>query len=135
MVAYSFRPLFVDAIRNGSKRQTIRAPRLGRSRHARPGEELQLFTGQRTKHCRLIGRATCQSVASIRLGFENEIVSIIGGAPGQVCYSSYRDLDMFARMDGFASWRDLVTFWRATNHAGGAWEGDIIFWHMFVATP
>lgn len=51
MVAYSFHPRFVDAILGGTKRQTIR---MHRRRHARPGEEMQLYAGMRTRHCRLV---------------------------------------------------------------------------------
>lgn len=51
MVAYSFKPSFVEPIVAGEKRQTIRLPR---KRHARPGEPVQLFTGMRTKACRKI---------------------------------------------------------------------------------
>jgi hypothetical protein len=49
MVAYSFAPQFVDAIRNGTKCQTIRP--IGKRRHARPGEPVQLYTGMRTAKC------------------------------------------------------------------------------------
>lgn len=79
MVAYSFRQRFVAPIQVGlgtiehipgteyaPKRQTIRA---NRKRHARPGEELQLYCGMRTKGCFLIGRARCTSVSGVRLQF------------------------------------------------------------------
>ena len=53
MVAYSLKPRFIPPILSGAKRQTIRA--ISRRRHAIPGETLQLYTGMRTKQCRLIG--------------------------------------------------------------------------------
>jgi hypothetical protein len=46
VVAYSFRQQFRPPILAGTKRQTIRADR---KRHARPGEQLQLYTGMRTR--------------------------------------------------------------------------------------
>jgi hypothetical protein len=49
MVAYSFRPQFIDAIRSGTKCQTIRP--IGKRRHARTGEPVQLYTGMRTSTC------------------------------------------------------------------------------------
>lgn len=74
MVAYSFKAQFVEPIRAGlglptepqirPKRQTIRADR---KRHARPGEELQLYRGMRTRQCFLIGRAACTEVTKIRI--------------------------------------------------------------------
>ena len=54
MVAYNFQPEFVAPIQSGVKTQTIR-----RSARCKTGDELQLFTGQRTKACRQIGTATC----------------------------------------------------------------------------
>jgi hypothetical protein len=49
MVAYSFAPQFIDAIRSGTKCQTIRP--IGKRRHARTGEPVQLYTGMRTATC------------------------------------------------------------------------------------
>ncbi|MEO0853724.1 MAG: ASCH domain-containing protein, partial [Cyanobacteria bacterium J06648_11] len=50
MVAYNFRSEFADAVADGHKPHTIRAPR--QTRHARPGEPIQLYTGMRSKQCR-----------------------------------------------------------------------------------
>lgn len=80
MVAYSFRARFVVPIEAGTKRQTIRAPR---KRHAKPGEEMQLYTGMRTRACRLIRLATCLSVWPVSLSMPR---AGLGGAqidPGQ----------------------------------------------------
>ena len=50
MVAYNFKAQFAPLVQAGQKLQTIRA--LGKRRHARPGDALQLYTGMRTKGCR-----------------------------------------------------------------------------------
>lgn len=50
MVAYNFKPQFAPLVESGEKPHTIRA--LGKRRHARPGEAVQLYTGMRTKGCR-----------------------------------------------------------------------------------
>lgn len=50
MPAYNFRKQFAPLVESGQKRQTIRT--IGKRRHARAGEPLQLYTGQRTKACR-----------------------------------------------------------------------------------
>jgi len=63
MVAYSFKAQFREPILAGTKRQTIRADR---KRHARLGEALQLYTGMRTRQCKLIGRATCNALGFVR---------------------------------------------------------------------
>ncbi len=123
MVAYSFKPRFVDPILSGRKRQTIRADR---KRHARPGEELQLYVGMRTKASRLIGRAVCSEVAPIRIYFddhddEHEGIVLPGfGFPG--------GLEGFAQSDGFATWAELKAFWR-TEHPGiDEFKGVLITW-------
>lgn len=72
-VAYSFQQQFAEPILAGTKGGTIRAQRSGRG-HARPGEELQLYTGMRTKHCRLICRKPCIAVTRILLGFAPAIL-------------------------------------------------------------
>lgn len=123
MVAYSFKQRFEAPILAGTKRQTIRAER---KRHAREREELQLYTGMRTKHCRLIGRANCLEVAKITILFndddgEAEGIILPGmGFPG--------GLDGFARSDGFSSWAELKQFWR-DNHPGvDEFHGVMIMW-------
>lgn len=123
MVAYSFKRRFVDPIRAGTKRQTIRADR---KRHARAGEELQLYSGMRTRECELIGRAICEDVVPITLLFndqdpEAEGVILPGfGFPG--------GLEGFARADGFDSWAALKQFWR-DNHPGvDEFTGVLITW-------
>lgn len=50
MPAYNFKPRFADAVQHGEKRQTIRA--IGKRRHARPGQPIQLYTGMMHKTCR-----------------------------------------------------------------------------------
>ena len=59
MVAYSFKARFAEPILAGTKLHTVRAPR---KRDARPGEELQLYRGMRTRQCALIARKTCAGV-------------------------------------------------------------------------
>lgn len=122
MVAYSFQKRFVGPILARTKRQTIRADR---KRHARPGEELQLYTGMRTKHCRLIMRAPCVDIRPIRILFDDdpEYEGIVTPTLG------YPDgLDGFARADGFQSWAELKAFWRERHPGIDEFEGVIISW-------
>lgn len=134
MVAYSFQKRFAPPILAGTKRQTIRADR---KRHARPGEALQLYTGMRTKHCKLIGRAVCERVLPVRILFLNDTSGDLdlsavlvregeGFAPLRVAK------DFFARRDGFADWRDLRAFW-SINHPGvDEFDGVLIEWRDFT---
>ncbi|MGY0779836.1 S49 family peptidase [Azospirillum argentinense] len=75
MVAYSFRPRFIDPILAGlepgpllpgMKRQTIRGASGGK-RHARPGELVQLYTGMRTRQCRKLGEGRCVAAEPVTL--------------------------------------------------------------------
>jgi hypothetical protein len=128
MVAYSFKARFAPPIIAGTKRQTIRADR---RRHARPGEEVQLYTGMRTKSCRLIGRATCDSVVPIRLDFMGWGAIEVGGHVG---LTGAHHLDGFARDDGFESWEELKQFWSVAHpvaYAAGAFSGVRVRWKDF----
>lgn len=80
MVAYSFQKRFLPKIvaglepgpwLPGMKRHTMRQPRSGRSRHARPGETIQLYTGMRTKHCRQVGRVRCIGLVPMCVAFDD----------------------------------------------------------------
>lgn len=92
MVAYSFKQRFVAPILSGAKQQTIRAHR---KRHAWPEEEMQLYTGMRTKHCRLIARVTCLSVAPITIDLPDNSVTL-----GGETLRGWDKLDALARRDG-----------------------------------
>lgn len=120
MVAYSFRPRFVQPILTGTKRQTIRADR---KRHARPGETLQLYTGMRTRQCHLIGRATCLSVDPIRIEIIHGRVTVAGDV-----YDDQAGLDAFSCRDGFTGWDALCEFWREYHDDPPEFSGMMIRW-------
>jgi hypothetical protein len=137
MVAYSFQKRFVQAIRVGlssvslsfdcpPKLQTIRP--IGKRRHAGPGETLQLYSGMRTKHCFKIGEGRCTRVRWITIW----IGESIGVADLTVQVEDHgllgaRELDSFAKNDGFDGWSDMAAFWRDT-HGLGKFNGRLIEW-------
>lgn len=138
MVAYSFKRRFVAPIQVGlgqiehipgteytPKRQTIRA--IGKRRHARPGETLQLYSGMRTKQCFSIGVARCTSARGIKIFVEGGQIRI----DGESDIINPASLDHFARGDGFKDWVDMQAFWRA-EHGGiarlGPFVGVLIMW-------
>lgn len=127
MVAYSFKARFAPLIADGSKTQTVRADR---KRHARPSETLQLYTGMRTRVCRLVATSTCVSVAPIRFDFTLGAVGELE-LPGQRLRHR-SNLDIFARHDGFADWDDLRAFWAAAHPGMDQFEGVLIRWHDLV---
>lgn len=132
MVAYSFKRRFAPPILMGAKAQTIRANRAGRSRHARAGEQLQLYIGMRTRHCRRLGVPTCTGVVPVRLVFgpkgPAELFQVDGVllAPAQ--------MDAFAHEDGFQSVEEMADFWWAQHPCDGpllTFDGVLIRWKAF----
>ncbi len=134
MVAYSFRPRFVGPILVGlgrdietwpgirPKLQTIRA--IGKRRHARSGEMIQLYTGMRTKECRKIGDAECKSVHKIEMKIGTHTLYIeVDGA-----HIKGGRLHEFAMFDGFDSGEDMLEFWHQEHSGVTHFEGVLIKW-------
>jgi hypothetical protein len=88
---------------------------------------LQLYTGMRTKQCRLICRLPCRAVEPIRLEFRPSGFSsaVIVGKSG---LHEPRDLDRFARFDGFADFDAMRVFWYEEHGAVPFFEGFHIRW-------
>lgn len=130
MVAYNFKARFESPILTRRKSGTIRS--IGKKRHARPGEVIQLYAGSRFRP-QLMATATCTDVIAISLTFSQPGVWLghpINGAP-------VIGLDDFARGDGFADWQDMAEFWRGTHGKRlGPWTGLWIRWDPdSVRTP
>ena len=135
MVAYSFKRFFAPQIVLGSKSQTVRA---NRKRHARPGEELQLFQGMRTRNCRkIIDDPTCRAVSPIVLTFDSagtgmDWIEIAGTSLDAA------EMEEFARKDGFdpahvdlggeTALENLVRFWTSEHGKLVQFEGVLIEW-------
>lgn len=130
MVAYSFKRRFVGPILAGVKRQTVRADR---RRHARPGEELQLYTGMRTRHCKLISRARCVDVQAIVICFRKGRRRDWLRSRGLGKIDRPSELDAFARIDGFVDWAELREFWSVEHPEVTDFHGVIITWEPRAA--
>lgn len=113
----------IDGREITAKRQTIRA--IGKRRHAREGEELQLYSGMRTKHCFLIGRARCTSAGPIYFDFRMGLLQI--DREGHKHIRARGEFDDFARRDGFADWNDMRAFWEK-EHDAVNFHGVLIEW-------
>jgi hypothetical protein len=118
MVAYSFQRQFAEPIVVGTKGGTIRADR---RRHARPGEEMQLYVGMRTKHCRLIGRRICLAIEPVLLDFGRRKIIV-----GSEVIAGERPLEAFARFDGFPGFDVMQLFWSGSLERIVTFEG----WHI-----
>lgn len=105
MVAFNFQKQFADAVERGEKRYTIRS-----ERRARVGDNLQLYTGQRTKQCRLLRRSICTSVDEVRIYPRNGYSCIRFN--GELLNSEgMREL---ARSVGFETTAQMVDYYAAT---------------------
>lgn len=120
MVAYNFKPQFASPVELGVKRQTIRA--LGRRRHARPGEDLQLYTGMRTKNCRklLSPDPPCTAVLPIEMGLNGRMLEVLVDD----VYLLQSQLEQLAKDDGFDSVDEFIYFFESRL----PFEGVIIQW-------
>lgn len=118
MVAYSFNRMFIQPLITKRKIGTIRADR---KRHARVGEEVQLYHGMRTKSCTLIGRADCQAVYPIWLNFAADQVHVADSELGSGHVRQIENIDAFAQGDGFNDWPHMRTFWEGVLHFYGRW--------------
>jgi hypothetical protein len=119
MVAFNFQRQFVDAIRSGAKTQTIR-----RNARCETGDTLQLYTGQRTKNCVLIGTAVCTICEPIKIA-EDYVSSGGWRLPSG-------DAHHIARIDGFASLEAMRDWFR--ERYGLPFEGYRVMWTGFNAS-
>ncbi|GLK85711.1 ASCH domain-containing protein [Ancylobacter defluvii] len=128
MVAYSFKSAFVDDIAALRKRQTIRLPR---PRHARPGEDIQIFAGMRTKHCRkIIPDPRCVAVDNLVLDLRPGHLAHLE-INGVVLDLDGPEADAFAIADGFSrplGVRPIEFFgtWWARTHRPALFEDLVI---------
>jgi len=124
MTAYNFKPRFRASILAGTKRQTIRAER---KRHALPGEQVQLYTGMRTRHCRIIGRAVCTTTSPVTIGVAESWVDDDCGRMTDPYF-----LDAFAHLDGFVGWAAMAAFWQREHPDVEVFSGVLIRWRELV---
>lgn len=119
MVAYNFMGKFAAAIKAGRKTQTIR-----RNLRCKPGDALQLYTGQRTPACQKIADAVCLETYPLTISDTG-----IRFEAGQ-CHSLRHphDLDSFAQADGFIAWEDMKAFF--FEKYGLPFKGFLIKWEL-----
>ena len=129
MPAYNFKPQFADAVQFGSKRQTIRA--LGKRRHARPGQPIQLYTGMMHKTCRKLidPDPICTDVQRIRIEKfpaknKHDCDFFQMYLDGKAMFR--HEVHELAVKDGFNSTEDFFQFFDKTH--GMPFEGVLIRW-------
>lgn len=115
VVAINFSERFAGPVERGEKRQTIR-----RSKKCEAGAALQIYTGQRTKACRKLLDAVCKDVTYV--GLTERGVTL-----GTTVDRFPRDIDEFARLDGFKDYADMWK-WFSERYETNSFTGYIIRW-------
>lgn len=116
MPGYNFQARFAPKILAGTKPHTIRK----RRKHpTKVGDILWLYTGMRTKECKLIAGAPCVRVEPIVIWpFDERIAGNIEFSLTQLAYA-----------DGFDSIHDFFEFFRHTYREKVLNDFEIIFWN------
>ena len=119
MVALNFNARFADAVKNGTKLQTVR--REGKRKPIVTGTNIQLYTGQRTRNCVKLGDAVCTGTDSFSIGDDGWL--FVGG----------RTLDQqethdFAVRDGFDNTEEMLDF--LVGYADWPFDGWVIKWEL-----
>ena len=112
MPVLSFKPEFREKILNGTKYQTIRKLR---KNPIVEGDLLYMYINQRSRNNEFLGRAQCIICGPV-------IIPRTGG----IIMAGDRDMDEFARADGFDSIDCLLGWFQATH--GFPFEGQYIRW-------
>jgi hypothetical protein len=130
MTALNFKAQFAPLVESGQKRQTIR--RAGRSKPPTVGEELQLYTGQRTKQCRLLGTGICIHVQPCVIKPEAKKVLFSGEYSWDWREAQSNEIYYLAHADGFVSTKDFFNFFAESNREHGVdkFVGNIIKWEL-----
>lgn len=127
MPALNFQTRFVSAIESGAKSQTIRPER---KRPIKVGDNLILYTGQRTKDCRKLGEAVCVAIHGIEFS-ETELAYTHISTDGLRYYAMAGDprTDIWAGNDGFENFTAMREFFR--GRYGLPFKGVKIIWQKF----
>ena len=117
MVAFNFKPQFAPLIVARTKRQTIR-----QTMRAKPGDLLQLYTGQRTKACRklLDPDPVCSMVDYVSIRPEYLTLGDTRKHAG--------DADAFSVRDGFEGYDDMVE-WFFETYGSRYFTGYVHGWN------
>lgn len=112
MVAYNFQKQFAGDVESGKKRCTIR--RAGKRLPPKDGDILRLYTGMRTKNCRLLREGYCTDVNPVLFTRKNGkpvfCIGVIVGEEKSWIQVVASEVKRLASEDGFKSTADFFAF-------------------------
>lgn len=124
MVAINFMSQFAEDVEYGDKTQTIR-----QKARCKVGDELQLYTAQRTPQCRKLGDAICTDVIPVHIEDCGMSLNGVQLYAGDALRGEYEDRDNdFAKKDGFDGFSEMADFFRAQY--GLPFDGYVIKWRL-----
>lgn len=130
MVALNYQNRFADMVERGEKRQTIRAD--GKRHPPVVGDELQHYTGMRTKNCRLLRRSICSLVVPVFINSKERTVTVFMGRTeppiGERKILAGEQLENFAHADGFHDADAFFAFFCADESP--VFKGNLIRWKV-----
>lgn len=127
MPALNFQARFAEDVEYYDKRQTVRAIRKDGRPHCKVGDTIRLYTGMRSKSCRLLREATVTSIDHVRI--EATKMWMNGSLLPSTIYS--RDQteptdNEFAVADGFKGFTEMAKWFDSVH--GLPFEGVVISW-------
>lgn len=125
MPALSFKRQFIEPIRAGTKRHTIRA---AIPRGYAPGLWAPLYCGLRTRDVVLIGSGEMDVPQEVRLDFDRGEVE----QTNTFCLTERDALDDFAVSDGFEHWEHMEAFWHLHHCGIRQFTGWLLPWTDFA---
>jgi hypothetical protein len=121
MFVVNFSKQFADAVARGEKRQTVRKERKD-GRRPVVGGTLALYTGMRTKSCRLLRETACTRVLSIEIDLREGRIALDG-----VRLSIAASIE-FARLDGFPTLPAFLEWFQKSSEGIETFRGFCIRW-------
>lgn len=124
MPQLGFAKEFADMVADGTKRQTIRAPRRDKQ-HPKAGDTLYLKAGPYTSARRDLGTVICTSVSRISIYGVEDFASVWQDSEVRVNNRPV-DIDEMAAADGFKSASRMLEYF--DDHGGLPFDGFLIEW-------
>ena len=140
MPGLSYKGQFVEYVEAGLQKPRQKGKRIKtqtirniRKHPIRPGQTLYHYFAQRSKYCRKLGESICKSVHNIQITKEGVYYSACLDGRRIIAKGDFiqgqKELDKFARADGFKNWDAMRKWWVLTHGADCfPFHGQLIKW-------